>query len=332
MKAEAGVRLLALLTLASLGVGCASTGPRPVVPDPGAPPAAVTLQHGQALSREEAARFLSRFRHVYVGERHASAPHQAVQLDVVQALHDAGARVTVAVEWLPASAQPAVDAYLRGEVDEAGFLERAGWARVWGHAFESYAPLFRFARAEGLPIVALNAPPGLPSRLVRQGRQALSPEELAALPPLDTHDPVHRAWFGCLYAAAARAHGGHHGGHGLDAERIDRAYEGQLVWDETMARGVAELLASSEHAGRVIVVLAGQGHVDWALGIPRRALALSGQPFAIAAAAPRRAIDAPELRGDSGPYPRRRADLLWFPPIGFEGDDLAAILAVDPCR
>jgi uncharacterized iron-regulated protein len=58
-----------------------------------------------------------------------------------------------------------------------------------------------------------------------------------------------------------------HQGHGNSAS-FERFFLVQVLWDETMADRIAKLL--KENPKQLVVVLAGQGHVNYGEGIPDR--------------------------------------------------------------
>ena len=268
----------------------------------------LNLTDGGAESLPKVLADLASVRHVYVGEVHLSDAHHAVQLEVAERLQDSGAEIVLAIEWLPGLTQPALDAWTAGELTEAVFLERVQWGRFWGHPFDGYRPIFHWARANRVRIVALNPPPGLAEAVRRGGPEGVPASLRGALPPLDSANDAHRRYFFERMAEAGRAHGH---GHSLGPAVLERYYQAQLVRDETMAAGVARLVAESPR--RVVVVLAGAGHVDFAHGIPVRA-AKSAGPFRIVL--PVEAGKIPEAAREvtAKDYPDRRADYAWEAP------------------
>jgi uncharacterized iron-regulated protein len=271
----------------------------------------VDVATGETRSPGEVIDDLRSVRHVYVSEVHDSATDHGVQAEVVRVLHDAGAHVVIGVEWLPADAQPALDAWTAGRMDEATLLQQARWQQVWGHDFEGYRPIFEFARAAGIRIVGLNPPKGLAEAVARGGKESVPPALAPHLPPLDTGSDAHRQYFFDLFLAQGAAHGKAHGhghGHPLDPVRLERYYQAQLVRDETMANGVERLLAEVPDA--VVVVFAGIGHIDHAFGVPSRAERAAG-PFRIVLP-----VDPGAMQDAAGAflktaYPEKRADWAW---------------------
>jgi uncharacterized iron-regulated protein len=309
------VRLLPLLlaaTLLTVGVAaCAGTRHTVTYPaiDVDAPD--VRDPSGRATLRAEAiAARLRAARCVYVAEQHADPAYHAVQRAVLERLSGSGAEVVIAVEWLPPSAEPALDSWLAGRDPVATLMTALDWPRRWGHEFAAYAPIFRWARERGVPIAPVNAERDLARAVARAPLAEVPPETRAQLPPLDTGNPPHRAFFDAMMRAAMAGHGG----APLADTVLDRYYLAQLVWDETMSRRVAELLTDPAHPGRVVVVFAGVGHILHGLGVPQRVNALTGLPFTIVLPVPAAELAERETVASDAPYPIRDADLLWVVP------------------
>ncbi|TXH21136.1 MAG: hypothetical protein E6Q99_10225 [Elusimicrobia bacterium] len=245
---------------------------------------------------------LAAARAIYVGEHHNDALSHHAQLFVlaeVYRLAEDGHDVAVGLEMLPRRLQPQLDAYLAGAVDEQGFLAAVDWSRTWGFDFALYRPLFDFCRTHGLRMYALNAPRDLPRAVRQKGLAGLTSAEQALLPsgaPWPMPDP-HRRFVRAIFdqhPADPKAD------PALREAAFDRFYTAQLVWDESMAQAVADILRpgpENPRPPRRLVVLAGVGHVG---------------PYAMPARAQRRGVP----------------DALTFAPLLDEKEPPAA--AADP--
>jgi uncharacterized iron-regulated protein len=263
-----------------LGLGCqAHTGPRPGAPPtasapaPAQPAGELLLRDGKTaapLSPEELTERLRAARAIYVGERHNNRASHEAQLKVLERVYAIDQDVALAIEMLPRTLQPQLDAYLAGSVDEAGFLAAVDWQHTWGFDFALYRPLFEFCRTHGLRIYALNAPREVVRAVRQRGIDGLSATERAELPtgyPWPAPEEHRRA----IQEVFARHSFGDEDKR-TPAERVaafERFYLAQLVWDETMAQGVTAILSAKNPPKRV-VVLAGGGHVG-RFAIPARA-------------------------------------------------------------
>lgn len=93
---------------------------------------------------------------VHVGDYHTLKQAQRWYLKLVHRLVEAGRHVVLALEFVEARHQPLLDRFLAGRLSQKTFLERTGYAQrhtfdVWPH----FKPIFEFARAHGLPVVAV---------------------------------------------------------------------------------------------------------------------------------------------------------------------------------
>ncbi|WP_300162978.1 ChaN family lipoprotein [Solidesulfovibrio sp.] len=212
------------------------------------------VHDGTRLSLRQAAQELARCQAVVVGENHADPAHHRLQAALIRAMVAAGARTAVGLEMFPASAQPLLDGYIAGNVDEAA-VEKA-FSAYWGHAWELYREVFAACREAGVPLVGLNVPREIPRKVAREGFEALTPEERGTVPM--TSCRVDRE-----YEAFLRRVAGEHGGE-LDFRRF---CEAQLVWDTAMAVAAGDYLAANP--GRTLVILCGATHA-WKPALPHQ--------------------------------------------------------------
>lgn len=114
-------------------------------------------------------------------------------------------------------------------------------------------------------MVALNIPSYITSRIRVGGIENLSDEDRSYLPKeIDTQNAAHRDY-------VEKAFNQHQFNGNV---RFDDFYMAQCVWDEVMAESVAANLGTKK-----IVVLAGNGHIQYKYGIPDRAFRRTGIAF-----------------------------------------------------
>lgn len=206
---------------------------------------------------------------VFIGEIHNRYDHHLNQLALIRRLHQLKPDIAIGIEYLPRSTQPQVDDYIAGRTTEQEFLRAAAYYRNWGYDYRLYAPIFRYAREQHIPVVPLNVPNTLPSAVAKVGIGGLSQKQARELPR--EREPADAAYRGRL-RAAFEAHGAAKPGD------FDHFVEAQLVWDEGMAEGAAAYL--SAHPARDMVILAGSGHVVFGSGIPKRLERRTHVPYA----------------------------------------------------
>jgi uncharacterized iron-regulated protein len=211
---------------------------------------------GKTISFARMASELVSARAVFLGELHHLPDHHRIQLSVIQALHEASHPIALGLEMFRAEDQDGLDAWTAGRMDERSF--RRLYERNWTLPWELYADIFRYARDHGIPLVGLNVPESVTSKVARRGFSSLSETEARKLPP-GVACEVDDAYMEFI----RRSHG--LPGHGGRSFRF--FCEAQMVWDSAMARHLADYLA--RHPERSVTVLAGSGHA-WRRGVPAR--------------------------------------------------------------
>ena len=217
----------------------------------------------QLMSKLGTARLL------YVGETHSAYADHLLQLEVLKGMASNPDGLALGVEWFQARFQPVLDRYLAGDIDEAKMLRQTEYFQRWRYDYRLYRPIIRYAREQGIPIIALNASQELTSEIRRVGINGLPSELREELP--DSYDVNDEAYEEKL-REMFKAHEWE--GHAADDKAFERFVEVQLTWDETMAQHVAEYLNAGPD--RRVLVLAGKGHVAGRSGIPNRVTRRTG--------------------------------------------------------
>jgi hypothetical protein len=134
----------------------------------------------------------------------------------------------------------------------------------WQFDYRLYAPILEFARGRGIPLVALNAPREISSKVAQEGIAGLSETERAQFPAqLERGLPGYRERLQAVFDEHPE----------VQHMSFENFVEAQLIWDESMAERAARYLEA--HPGGHLVVLAGDGHVTRS-GIPARFTRRSG--------------------------------------------------------
>jgi uncharacterized iron-regulated protein len=217
----------------------------------------------QAYSSPAVLDELTKAKVIYLGETHNKPQDHAAQLQIIQALHQRNPRIAIAMEMFQRPFQSFIDRYLADNINEEDLRDRTEFDERWGFPWEYYAPFVRFAKANRLPVVALNAPTEIVRQVARRGLERLSRDERRYLPPLSeirTDDADYRQVMQELYEQ-------HHKGKG-NSRSFERFFQAQVVWDETMADKIVRFLQANPDYQ--VVVLAGKGHVAYGYGIPNR--------------------------------------------------------------
>jgi uncharacterized iron-regulated protein len=206
---------------------------------------------------------LARVRVVYLAETHDRPSDHQAQLEIIQALHVLHPKLVIGMEMFQRPYQSALNGYLAGQLTETELQQRSQYAKRWGYSWEFYAPVLRFAKAQQLPVIALNVPTEVTRKVARTGLEGLTVADRQWIPPRSAivlGPESYRQRMQAIYQEM------HHGkGNSTGFERFFLA---QVLWDETMAEQIVKTIRQSPDS--LMVVLVGQGHVLYGEGIPQR--------------------------------------------------------------
>jgi len=196
---------------------------------------------------------------IYIGEVHDRYDHHLNQLAIIRGLHQRRPQLTIGLEFFQQPYQSYLDQFVAGAIDEAEMLRNTQYFDRWRFDYRLYQPILRYARQHRLPLIALNVPAELSSKVGRQGLESLSEDEKAYI-----REGVDRlqAGYGERLRAVFELH------PAMAKREFETFLEAQLLWDEGMAQRVADVLR--EQPQRYMVVLAGNGHLEGGTGIPNR--------------------------------------------------------------
>jgi uncharacterized iron-regulated protein len=93
---------------------------------------------------------------VFVGESHDRYEDHLNQLAVIRGLHERDVDLAIGMEMFQQPFQPALDAYIAGEISEVEMLRRTDYFERWRFDYRLYRPILRYAREHGIPVIALN--------------------------------------------------------------------------------------------------------------------------------------------------------------------------------
>jgi len=207
---------------------------------------------------------------IYVGETHNRFSHHVVQLEIIKNLHRKGKKVAIGMEMFQRPVQKVLDDYVAGKVDERDFLKKSEYFRRWGFDFNLYRPILQFARAEHIPVVALNIPKEIVDKVARSGLESLTGDEKKDVPAgMDFSDAAYRE----RLAKVFQEH------ESLRDRPFDFFYQAQILWDEAMSESMDTFLRKQPEYQ--MVVLAGNGHLAHGSGIPQRTMRRNGYDYAV---------------------------------------------------
>ncbi|HWI41172.1 MAG TPA: ChaN family lipoprotein [Verrucomicrobiae bacterium] len=118
---------------------------------------------------------------VFIGEAHDSAEQHRQQLEIIRYLHARKVPLAVGIEMFASDAQKQLDDWVQGKLEEEAF--RRVYASQWSFDWKLYRDIFLFARDNRIPLVALNVPKPVMSKVVRGGSASLGEADRRELPP-----------------------------------------------------------------------------------------------------------------------------------------------------
>jgi uncharacterized iron-regulated protein len=216
----------------------------------------VAIDGNKQISFPELMQRLQTKRVVFVGETHDRYDHHMNQLLILRSMQKQNPNIGIGVEWFQQQYQPILNNYLAGKISEDELLAQTDYYNRWRYDFRMLRPILEYAKANNIPVIALNAPAELTSKVGMQGLDSLSKEERAQLPAEIT--PAQGSYLNKLRQVFAD----HAHGHG----QFENFAMVQRIWDETMANNIVKFLQANEQAR--MVVFAGSGHVSAKAAIP----------------------------------------------------------------
>lgn len=245
---------------------------------------------------------------VYLGETHDQVADHQAQLAMLQTLHSLRPNLAIGMEMFQRPYQAFLDRYLAGDLTEAQLLEGTQYKKRWGYDWELYAPILRFAKANRLPVIALNAPTEVTRKVARSGLDSLTGADWRFVPPRSAVALEPESYQQRLRQIYDEIHQGKSNSLGFE-----RFFQAQVLWDETMAEQVARSLQKDPK--RLVVVLAGQGHLFYSEGIPRRVQRrLQNQRYPVQQVVLLLNPDAETEKAAANSATSKIADYFWFFP------------------
>jgi uncharacterized iron-regulated protein len=291
MTSARSLACLALLLFA----GCAAVPPgtlrdtdHPLAGRLWDPAAQVFIEETELLRRAAPADVL------LLGEIHDNAEHHRLQLKILQARLDAGARPALLMEQFDVDQQPALDEARREGRDLAPLMRGWDWPL--------YRSLVALADSARLPLVAANLPRAAARPVVRDGYSTLAAGEAQRLALDATWDDARQKYLSHLIEAS-------HCGM-VTPQLRDGLVRAQRLRDATLADAALGRLDTG------VVFILGRGHARRDVGVPLYLLArrpdtrVLAVGFVEVGAGKTAAADyETERAGAIAPY-----DIIWFTP------------------
>jgi len=211
------------------------------------------------LSLDELTENIRDHRIIYIGETHDKKIHHQLQLNLINNLYRTNSNIAIGMEMFQSRIENVLDSYLRGDMDEAEFIERINYKHKWGFDFDLYKPILEFAKKHKLPVIALNIDSEVTKEVSKKGISELAAVMLNKLPSfIDFTNDNYRHFLFDIYKKHPET----------ENKYFERFYQVQLVWDESMAENIYNFL--DKNKDMQLIVITGNGHLVYDYGIPSR--------------------------------------------------------------
>jgi uncharacterized iron-regulated protein len=187
---------------------------------------------------------------VLIGEAHDNKKHHEMQLALIRSFWAKKLPIAIGLEMFEADNQDLLDDWTAGRMSESSF--QTVYARNWSLDWSLYRDIFIFARDNHIPMVALNIPKAIVTKVARQGFASLTAAERKDLPQgttCDLNNP-HTAFLRSSFQEIFK--------HVTNGRIFDYFCEAQTLRNSGMALNIARY--TKKHPGTKIVGLAGVWH------------------------------------------------------------------------
>jgi len=219
------------------------------------PTSGMQIGHAELLARMAGERV------VLLGETHNRFDIHRWQLHVAAGLLALRGNIALGFEMFPVRVQPALDAFVAGQLDVEAFLQQSDWETVWRFDPALYLPLFAFCREFGVPMLALNCRRALVTEVGKGGWDSVAVADRDGLTPALPATPAHRQYLFDLTGGGRVTQS-----EGPQDPGFDRFVRAQQTWDRAFACNIAKALEVDNPP--LVIGIIGRGHLEYGHGTP----------------------------------------------------------------
>ena len=161
---------------------------------------------------------------IFIGEAHDIKRHHDLQMQIINALFDKKADLSIGLEMFQSSYQDELDRWVHGYSNHEEFLRV--YYRNWDISWLLYKDIFVFSKKERIPMVGLNISRKITSKISKEGFESLTDDELYELPKGISCDidKKYREHIRRIYET-----------HDKEDKEFENFCEAQVIWDNVMA-------------------------------------------------------------------------------------------------
>ena len=219
----------------------------------------VDLLLGEPVPIETALDDMSGTRIVYVGEFHTIMRHHELEVDIIRGLAQRHPNISLGMEMFTSEQQPIIDSWLSSQESVSVLIDNLGEDR-WTNLMD-YASVLLAVRDLKIPVVGLNISNGIVRKVSRGGLASLSEAEKTLVPP--DVEPINPQ-YAKLLSLKLKVH------RAFQEKSLERIIFAQALRDTVMAANITRYLEDVNTKERLLVVIAGSGHLNYGFGVPER--------------------------------------------------------------
>jgi len=195
-----------------------------------------------------------------IGEFHDSYECHRFQRDFIEALFKKDSRIVVGFEFFKRSDDGILEKWRTGKITEKELLEKTNWYQKTALNYGYTRLVMSIIQKYKIKSIGLNIERSILRKISRKGFDTLTAEEKELFPTINISNPEHLFLVKTIFGKFA-----------LQIPLwFENIYKAQKCWDVIMAESMRKALGGSEFKGYRGVIIAGNFHVAYKLGIPFR--------------------------------------------------------------
>lgn len=198
---------------------------------------------------------------VYViGEFHTNYQCHTFQRDFIQSLVKSNPKLVVGFEFFKREHNEILEQWRLGKIGEEELLKKTGWYKSKSFNYGFTRLIMDVIKENKIKVIGLNLPRDIVHTISRKGFDKLSQKEQDLFPNINISNPEHEYFIKGIFGDMVFQM----------PTRFKNIYMAQKAWDVIMAESMRETLAKKDYKDYTGIIIAGNNHVVYKLGIPFR--------------------------------------------------------------
>ncbi|MDH4262146.1 MAG: ChaN family lipoprotein [Spirochaetia bacterium] len=203
---------------------------------------------------------------IFIGENHTEYSNHIKQLEIIKALYQKNKNISIGMEMFSSSYNKIISEYISKKITEAELLKFSNYFLEWGYDYQYYKDILDFARKNNIDVIGLNIKNDIIRKIGRHSFQDITQEELKEIPDqIDFSNVTYKNSLSQIFTQHP----------GYENKLPDNFYLSQLIRDEYMAQSASQYIKANPQ--KTMILLVGNGHVEFGFGIPKRLQRITGK-------------------------------------------------------